>query len=76
MIFNAASWLRSLEDRSAALGSSHCELLGIYNISKSVILSYDSGVPEPEIHKSKLYSSLLCIIINTKSKHIYIISKS
>ena len=39
MIFNAASRLRPLEDRSPALGSNRYELPGIYNLPKSTILS-------------------------------------
>ena len=44
MTFNAASWLRSLEDRSAALGSSRCELPGMHSVPKSAVLPYASGV--------------------------------
>ena len=36
MTFNAASRLRSLEDRSAALGSSRCELPGICIVSRNL----------------------------------------
>ena len=42
--FNAASWLRSLEDRRAALGSSRCELPGMHSVPKSAVLPYASGV--------------------------------
>ena len=44
MTFNAASRLRSLEDRSAALGSSRCELAGMHSVPKSAVLPYASGV--------------------------------
>ena len=44
MTFNAASRLRSLEDRSAALGSSRCELPGMHGVLKSAVLPYASGV--------------------------------
>ena len=44
MTFNAASRLRSLEDRSAALGSSRCELPGMPSVPKSAVLPYASGV--------------------------------
>ena len=44
MTFNAASRLRSLEDRSAALGSSRCELPGMHSVPKSAVLPYGSGV--------------------------------
>ena len=44
MTFNAASWLRSLEDRSAALGSRRCELPGMHSVPKSAVLPYASGV--------------------------------
>ena len=44
MTFNAASRLRSLEDRSAALGSSRCELPGMHRVPKSAVLPYASGV--------------------------------
>ena len=42
MTFNAASRLRSLEDRSAALGSRRCELPGMHSVPTS--LPYASGV--------------------------------
>ena len=44
MTFNAASRLRSLEDRSAALGSSRCELPGMHSVPNSAVLPYASGV--------------------------------
>ena len=44
MTFNAASRLRSLEDRSAALGSRRCELPGMHSVPKSAVLPYASGV--------------------------------
>ena len=44
MTFNAASRLRSLEDRSAALGSHGCELPGMHSVPKSAVLPYASGV--------------------------------
>ena len=44
MTFNAASRLRSLEDRRAALGSSRCELPGMHSVPKSAVLPYASGV--------------------------------
>ena len=44
MTFNAASRLRSLEDRSAALGSSRCELPCMHSVPKSAVLPYASGV--------------------------------
>ena len=44
MTFNAASRLRSLEDRSAALGSRRCELPGLHSVPKSAVLPYASGV--------------------------------
>ena len=40
----AASRLRSLEDRSAALGSSRCELPLMRSVPKSAVLPYASGV--------------------------------
>ena len=42
MTFNAASRLRSLEDRSAALGSSRCELPGMHSVPESAVLPYAS----------------------------------
>ena len=44
MTFNAASRPRSLEDRSAALGSSRCELPVMHSVPKSAVLPYASGV--------------------------------
>ena len=44
MTFKAASRLPSLEDRSAALGSSRCELPGMHRLPKSAVLPYASGV--------------------------------
>ena len=44
MTFNAASRLRSLEDRSAALASSRCELPDMHSVPKSAVLPYASGV--------------------------------
>ena len=44
MTFNAASRLRSLEDRSAALGSPRCELPGMHSVPTSAVLPYASGV--------------------------------
>ena len=44
MTFNAASRLRSLEDRSATLESSRCELPGMHSVPKSAVLPYASGV--------------------------------
>ena len=44
MTFNAASRLRSLEDRSAALGSSRCERPVMHSVPKSAVLPYASGV--------------------------------
>ena len=44
MTFDAASRLRSLEDRSAALGSSRCALPGMHSVPKSAVLPYASGV--------------------------------
>ena len=44
MTFNAASRLRSLEDRSAALGSRRCEMAGMHSVPKSAVLPYASGV--------------------------------
>ena len=44
MTFNAASRLRSLEDRSVALGSRRCELPGMHSVPKSAVLPYASGV--------------------------------
>ena len=44
MTFNAASRLRSLEDRSAALGSRRCELPGMHSVPTSAVLPYASGV--------------------------------
>ena len=35
---------RSLEDRSAALGSTRCELPGMHSVPKSAVLPYASGV--------------------------------
>ena len=44
MTFNAASLLRSLEDRSATLGSRRCELPGMHSVPTSAVLPYASGV--------------------------------
>ena len=44
MTFNAASRLRSLKDRSAALGSRRCELPGMHSVPTSAVLPYASGV--------------------------------
>ena len=44
MTFNAASRLRSLEDRTAALGSRRCELPGMHSVPTSAVLPYASGV--------------------------------
>ena len=44
MTFNAASRLRSLEDRIAALGSRRCELPGMHSVPTSAVLPYASGV--------------------------------
>ena len=44
MTFNAASRLRSLKDRSAALGSSRCELPGMHSVPTSAVLPYASVV--------------------------------
>ena len=44
MTVNAASRLRSLEDRSAALGSRRCKLPGMHSVPKSAVLPYASGV--------------------------------
>ena len=44
MTFNAASRLRSLEDRSAALGSSRCKMAGMHSVPKSAVLPHASGV--------------------------------
>ena len=44
MTFNAASRPRSLEDRSAALGSRRCELPGMHSVPTSAVLPYASGV--------------------------------
>ena len=44
MTLNAASRLRSLEDRTAALGSSRCELPGMHSVPKSAVLPYASAV--------------------------------
>ena len=43
MTFNAASRLRSFEDRSAALGSRRCELPGMHSVPKYAVLPYASG---------------------------------
>ena len=58
MTFNAASRLRSLEDRSAALGSSRCELPGMHSVPKSAVLPCASGVGG----LSRRLLNLLCII--------------
>ena len=60
MTFNAASRLRSLEDRGAALGSSRCELPGMHSVPKSAVLPYASGVgglSRRLLNKSKSFSS-------------------
>ena len=44
MTFNAASRLWLLEHRSAALGSSRCELPGMHGVPKSAVLPYASEV--------------------------------
>ena len=44
MTSNAASRLRSLEDNSAALGLSRCELPVMHSVPKSAVLPYASGV--------------------------------
>ena len=41
MTFNAASWLRLFEDRSAAL---RCKMAGMHSVPKSAVLPYASGV--------------------------------
>ena len=55
MTFNAASRLRSLEDRSAALGSRRCELPGMHSVPKSAVLPYASGVGGLSRRLSNLY---------------------
>ena len=55
MTFNAASRLRSLEDRSAALGSRRCELPGMHSVPKSAVC----WRPEPEALKYLLLYILL-----------------
>ena len=70
MTFNAASRLRSLEDRSAALGSRRCELPGMHSVPKSAVLPYASGV-------GGLSRRLLNIYVYTQKLHnihIYISS--
>ena len=44
MTFNTASRLRSLKDRSAALGSRRCELPGMHSVPTPAVLPYASGV--------------------------------
>ena len=71
MTFNAASRLRSLEDRSAALGSRRCELPGMHSVPKSAVLPYASGVGGLSrrllIHiYMNTYMSIICL------RHIYI----
>ena len=60
MTFNAASRLRSLEDRSAALGSRRCELPGMHSVPKSAVLPYASGVGG--LSRRLLNILVLCII--------------
>ena len=62
MTFNAASRLRSLEDRSAALGSRRCELPGMHSVPKSAVLPYASGVGGLSRRLLNLYTDL-CILI-------------
>ena len=63
MTFNAASRLRSLEDTSAALGSSRCELPGMHSVPKSAVLPYASGVGGPSRRLLNLKSSL-CVMLS------------
>ena len=64
MTFNAASRLRSLEDRSAALGSRRCELPGMHSVPKSAVLPYASGV-------GGLSRRLLNSYRNMESRYLY-----
>ena len=79
MTFNAASRLRSLEDRSAALGSRRCELPGMHSVPKSAVLPYASGVGglsrrllntsghlDEEVHSSSQII-LMAVVYNTVS---------
>ena len=59
MTFNAASRLRSLEDRSAALGSRRCELLGMHSVPKSAVLPYASGVGGLSRRLLNIYSAAI-----------------
>ena len=65
MTFNAASRLRSLEDRSAALGSSRCELPGMHSVPKSAVLPYGPGVVG-------LSRRLLNICIHMEMRYTYV----
>ena len=65
MTFNATSRLRSLDDRSAALGSSRCKLPGMYSVLKSAVLPYASGVgglSRRLLNNSNFYKILLIFI--------------
>ena len=64
MTFNAASRLRSLEDRSAALGSSRCELPGMHNDRKSAVLPYASGVGGLSRRLANIYTHV-CVYVYT-----------
>ena len=65
MTFNAASRLRSLEDRSAALGSSRCELPGMHSVPKSAVLPYASGVGGLSRRLLNLSSVQWCLYIQS-----------
>ena len=65
MTFNAASRLRSLEDRSAALGSRRCELPGMHSVPTSAVLPYASGVGglSRRLLNMYMYMYIICICI-------------
>ena len=69
MTFNAASRLRSLEDRSAALGSRRCELPGMHSVPTSAVLPYASGVGGLS---RRLLNRYVCTFVCSYVVYIYI----
>ena len=67
MTFNAASRLRSLEDGSAALGSSRCELPGMHSVPRSAVLPYASGVGG--LSRSLLNNEVDCPSLSSKREY-------
>ena len=65
MTFNATSRLRSLEDRSAALGSRRRELPTMHSVPKSAVLPYASGVGGLSRRLLNIHTQSICIYIYT-----------